>query len=250
MGLHQISSTFLWLVVGFVCLGAGVVQAEGSFRDEFVNPDPTNPDREPVTWVSDWDSEVLIQNEDLVIADTAGIGLDNVATAEVPADDFFAADAVVETQFRIIQGTNAGIMLRYAPGGQCYFGDVATSNFVRLQAVIGRCDTSDRISDIATIDVDALQEDVVMRLQAVGDQLSFWVWSADEMQPEVPTVTVRDSLYSDGRVGVYVDDVVTNGATQAAFRYFEAVVIPEPSTAVLSVLGLLGLLAWRRKHRP
>ena len=45
----RIDLAIICLIAGMVCLFSGPLRAQG-FRDDLANPDPTNPDRDPVTW--------------------------------------------------------------------------------------------------------------------------------------------------------------------------------------------------------
>jgi hypothetical protein len=91
------------------------------------------------------------------------------------------------------------------------------------------------------VDFNASEEDVVMRLEALGDQLRFWVWPADEARPEAPLVVADGAYLLGGAVGVIADDTGhgDGGKTNVEFRYFDATMIPEPSPGDFDGDGLL-----------
>jgi hypothetical protein len=219
MKTTQTMSTVLSLGIAFFCLGSGFVnssKADESFRDVFTEPDPTDPDREPVSWRLRWGGTIAVDNDDLIVQGQGLVG--------VVANDFNAKDVAIETQFRVLQGDYVGLAVRSKDiGDHCYYANLnRTSTYVALFT----CENSIQISEGIAIDTDATQQDVVMRLQVVRDHLSLWAWSAGTIRPEEPLVTAPASEdLIDGTVGVYVSSV-ENGPSEAAFRYFEAAVMP------------------------
>jgi hypothetical protein len=236
------------LVASVVCLGAGPLGAQG-FRDEFVNPDPSNPDREPVSWANEpgnttnlaiGDGNLFLRNDSL-----------RLATAFVDPADFAAENVAVESQFRLLEGTNVGLFVQTTTG-DCFFGHVAASThpFGPMLAGLIDCRIGNFIeqdSARAQVIFDVLEKDVVMRVEAIGNVLRMWVWPADEQRPDAPTALATTDRVPGRAMGLLVDDVDRNGPAAAVFRYYEATVIPEPSTAVTAGIGLLGLVAWRRR---
>jgi hypothetical protein len=197
-------------------VATGFLRADDSFSDDFNNPDPTNVAREPVTWNAAFGGTIAIENGDLIVSKTRGLSGAGVT-------GFTAENLSIESQFRIVQGTDAGIALRVQGENSvddCYFSDVSAT-----EARIYRCG-SIPLSDAVPVSFDATQQDVVMRLQAVDDELSLWVWPAGTAPPIEPLATVHHSDLTDGGIGVYVNPNVP-GPTQALFRYFNVSVIPD-----------------------
>jgi hypothetical protein len=95
----------------------------------------------------------------------------------------------------------------------------------------------------------------MMQLDVTGKEVSFWAWRHNEAMPSQPLVSYpNDSLQSGGiRLWVVSEDFNGAGEGQAAaeFRFVQVadMHIPEPSTAVLCVFGMMGLVAWPRKTR-
>ena len=242
MKAAQITATILWLAVGWVCLGTGSSQASESFRDDFTTPDPTNPGREPVTWITGLGDGIVIENESLVVGDSSG----NVGGANV--DGFLAQEVFIESQFRILEGTNAGIGLKREEPLPGVGGNITASSNPFSPMHVQLLEGSDVLVPAVPVDFDASTEDVVMRLQVLDGQMSLWAWPADEAMPDEPLVTAaRLPGLTDG-VGVYVDDIGGGTVSRAEFRYFEAVVVPEPSSSLLLGLALLSLASYRRQR--
>ena len=118
-----ITATALCLI-GLICLGTGLVEATQSFRDEFTNPDPTNPNRDPVTWTAFFGSSIAIENGNLVIGQASSAATLGFAYV----DGFSAQDATIEAQFQILEGTNAGIGFGNSDTLDGFGGNLTTSD--------------------------------------------------------------------------------------------------------------------------
>jgi hypothetical protein len=217
MNGNRIASAAIALVFGSGCyLQLDLAQASDSFSDDFVNADPTSPAREPVAWNTAFGGTIAIENGDLIVSKTRGLSGAGVT-------GFTAENLSIESQFRIVQGTNAGIALRVQGENtvnDCYLSDISATT-----AQIYRCGPVP-LTEAVPVKFDATQQDVVMRLQAVDDELSLWVWPAGGTPPVEPLATAHHSDLTDGGIGVYVSPNVP-GPTQALFRYFNVSVIPD-----------------------
>ncbi len=252
-----VNSIILMAVCGATFVGSGTtcaVWASDGFRDEFNDPqpaDPTAPDREPVTWgnASGNLANLNIVDGNFVVGTDLGL-----AMAFVDPVDFAAENVAVESQFRLIEGTNVGLFVQVSEteGGGCYFCHLAASTHPAgpMLAGIIDCSTGDWIDDARlSVDFDALEEDAVLRIEAVGNELKMWVWPADEVRPGLPSAVATTDRMPGGVVGLLVDQVDDSGPSEAAFRYFEAVVIPEPSTFLLLSVCSMFLFVLRRTSR-
>ena len=204
----QLASTALCFVIGWSHLTGEVSCADESFLDNFMVPEPTSSDRSPVTWKS-IGSDIVVENGSLIIGNQRwGLG-------GALVEGFRAGDISVETQFRILEGTQFGIALRLdEKESDCYLAELNIAS-----AELMRCG-SHQLSNSVSTDFDPRQEDVVMRMQISGDQLNVWAWPADETQPGKPLLTTRDSRYSEGVVGIFVNSA-DQRRTKAAVRYFK-----------------------------
>ncbi len=220
MKTRHSTSAVIWRIAAGVWLASclfGTVQASESFYDDFTNSSVTDAGRSPVTWRR-LGGVLTIENDGLNVR---GTGLSSAAVK-----NFSAKDVAIETQFRILQGTDAGIVVRLdtdVPNWVCDFADFAQSS---TNVALFRCGVI-ALSPSARIDVDPSEQDVAMRLQVVRDELSLWAWPADTTRPDEPLVTApatQDLL--DGTVALYVNNNDNRGPSEAIFRYFNAVVIP------------------------
>jgi hypothetical protein len=211
-----ITLAMLTLAVVTCGLTSRISRAADSFSDDFTNLDATNPEREPVTWRSVFGGNIAIESGDLIVQRASGL-------AGALVDGFTAQDISVATQFRILQGTDAGIGIRTTGStvSDCYFGNLDVAN----GAGLFRCGPIP-FGDSVPVNFDPTQEDAAMRLDVVGDQLRLWVWPADESQPEQPLATAHDSALSEGGVGVYVNPDF-GGSTEAVFRFVNVTVLAE-----------------------
>ena len=98
------------------------------------------------------------------------------------------------------------------------------------------------------IDVDITQKDVILQFDAIGDTLSLWVWRPGETMPASPQVTAVDGTHPDGVISLF-SARFDGPDPEAIFRYVHVDTkhIPEPSTALLTLVGLTCLLGWQRR---
>jgi hypothetical protein len=203
-----------WTVIMVFCFAPEIAPAMESFTDDFSNPDASNPDRNPATWRAVFGGSIAIADGDLVVGKSSGL-------AGALVDAFAAKDLAVETQFRIMQGTDAGIGIRTigANVSDCYFGNLDVAD----GAGLFRCGAT-ALGASVPVNVDPTNEDVAMRLEVVGDQLSLWVWPADETRPAEPLAVAHDSALAEGGVGVYINPDF-GGPTEAVFRFVNVEVL-------------------------
>ena len=104
----------------------------------------------------------------------------------------------------------------------------------------------------AQSDMDPTQEDLLMQFDVFGTELRFYAWRPDGPFPTEPVVSVTDgTIMHEGDIILGMSRTPT-GAHFGDFRFFqvatEPIPIPEPSSAVLIGLGLIGLAACRRRR--
>lgn len=91
-----------------------------------------------------------------------------------------------------------------------------------------------------------------MRFDLIGDELSMWAWPADDEMPIDPSVTLEDSFFESGYVGLFVAAGSIGGPNEfagAIFRNLEVIAIPEPSARLLCIVGMFMLLSVTRSKR-
>jgi hypothetical protein len=79
------------------------------------------------------------------------------------------------------------------------------------------------------------EEDVLLQFDAIGDQLSAWVWGIDEEMPRQPLLTATYRELSESAVTIFV-----NGGSSGYFRFIHVadIHIPEPSAVLLAAIAL------------
>jgi hypothetical protein len=55
----------------------------------------------------------------------------------------------------------------------------------------------------ATLPFDVDETELIIRVDAVGDQIKCWCWPADESMPATPQITLVDDVTPDGAFGLY-----------------------------------------------
>ena len=68
--------------------------------------------------------------------------------------------------------------------------------------------------------------------------------------PTIPQVSVTDSTYTEGTLGLFVGFQNSNRFKEGTFRYVHAadMHIPEPSTLMLAMLGMTSICCYRRRR--
>jgi hypothetical protein len=99
--------------------------------------------------------------------------------------------------------------------------------------------------------LNAHDTDVHMQLDVFGDTASIFAWADGQERPTSPLLTqhLDVSQMVEGNVGLWYGQwrPPLDALNTATFRFVE--VVPEPSTTLLAVLGLIGLAAISRRKR-
>jgi hypothetical protein len=206
-------------LVGSVATG-GIV-----FLDDFEDGSAT--DGAPVTW-----SPVPGATGSFEV-----IGGDYVLTHPTANEEMYShvhqytlADMSIRTQARLI-GSNAtwiGLGARGKPGVGTYVAALKNNSKLNIWRFgSGRSDWW----PLASVDVgiDPRAQDVLLRFDVVGNELSAWAWQEGDPMPAEPQVTTVHSEFATGGVGVGVDLGSRYSNSEAIFRYVE-VYVPIPPT--------------------
>ncbi len=125
--------------------------------------------------------------------------------------------------------------------GSAYFANIRGDGLITMGSFLGGQQT-------LPTDLNAVDQDVALQLDVIGNEVIASAWLADLSKPDSPfTVTFTDESarplgtigHSFGRGG---DD--PSGAF-ALFRSYQ--IVPEPSTVSLVAFAMLGLLGLRRR---
>jgi hypothetical protein len=83
-------------------------------------------------------------------------------------------------------------------------------------------------------------QDVNLQLDLFADSAALTAWVVGTQRPASPQIFIPnlpDFLPSEGRIGMWTAQRLANPVAPVAFRYFEAVPVPEPATASIVTAG-------------
>ncbi|MCO6044056.1 hypothetical protein NG895_09055 [Aeoliella sp. ICT_H6.2] len=164
------------------------------------------------------------------------------------------------------ENTRAGISMRVtgalATGFNTYNFEVQPSR-LSGRIVIARLEGLGAVDSVLASESIPLDEEIFLQASAIGDQLAFKVWSADETEPAEPQLTWTDSEYPTGTLGLYAyresgqgGGFVLGGEVSAVFDDLTfttptstARIIPEPATALVLVVAIAFAFVLRQLSR-
>lgn len=204
--------------------------------------DGSAADGMPVTWVSQtgtWDAS----SSDYV---STGNG---IRRSLIPALDL--ADTSVRARVRLdgdpSQTIALGVGIRRATGPFGYAADIVSDGTIGLYRVDGTPTPNALATTV--VPFETVGQDLLLQVDAMGDELSMWVWPVGEPMPTDPQVAVADSTYSSGSVGVL--GLSFDATHDATFRFVHVADthIPEPSSCLLAMVGVGSVLIVTRRLR-
>jgi hypothetical protein len=182
------------------------------FFDDFSDGDPA--DGSPVNWLPAWGVDATgytLTPEGLKVA---GAG-----AADPDGKLYIYSDVSVRVQIKRTSNHTdgewvSGLTVRWTdgePGG--YWIEVRPPNRFWL----GHRYRWRLKSAVLPFNVD--ERELIIRVDAVGDQINCWCWPADEPMPDEPQITLVENVVPDGQFGIYAG--VQGG--QAIYRWVEVV---------------------------
>jgi hypothetical protein len=115
-------------------------------------------------------------------------------------------------------GGNVGVVARFNPNTfSGYVGILDDGEQFALLRVDGGAIVE--LDGLDPIGIDAAT-DVIIELEAVGDQLNLFFWRPGEPKPDTPISSVTDSTYPSGRAGLVYNEDDDN--TAGVFRFAAA----------------------------
>ena len=140
-----------------------------------------------------------------------------------------------------VRGNGEGFFLGYGASidsaGRAFLfrleGDATTTPLIILNSISG-------------LEFNA-NDEVNLQLNAVGNRLSFTVWPESTDMPASPTLVAHDDMFSHGAVGFAFSEASSAPNSTALFREIRAVLIPEPSTLLLTSIACVLLLPLRKR---
>jgi len=222
----MIKTISLVLVLVLVLTLVGSIARGGIvFLDDFEDGSAT--DGAPVTW-----TPVPSATGSFEVIDG-----DYVLTRPSPIEEMYCyvnqyttlADTSIRTQARLIPGGWwLGLFTRGNLGEGLYIS--LLKNNERLE--IWRFGASYYVGSMlasADVGIDPRAQDVLLRFDVIGNELSAWAWREGDPMPAEPQVRAVHSEFATGGVGVAADLGSPLSNNKAIFRYVE-VYEPSPST--------------------
>ncbi|HUU17302.1 MAG TPA: LamG-like jellyroll fold domain-containing protein [Sedimentisphaerales bacterium] len=188
------------------------------FFDDFSDGDPA--DGSPVNWLSAGD-----EHHTGYTLTPEGLQVGSATAADRDGTPYIYRDVSVRVQIkRTSNHTNgeweSGLVCRWNDGGPGgYWIEVRPPNRFWL----GHRDRGRLKSAVLPFNVD--ERELIIRVDAIGDQFKCWCWPADEPMPDEPQITLVEDVVPDGTFALYAG---TQGG-QAIYRWAEAVSVEAPS---------------------
>jgi hypothetical protein len=202
-------------LVGSVATG-GIV-----FRDDFEDGSAT--DGIPVTWspVPGYTGSFEVIDGDYVMTRPS-----DIEEMYSLVNQYTLADTSIRTQARLI-GNAWWLLLgaRSTPAGTYV---ILMKNNARLEIWrFGPSASSSWMLAGANVGIDPREQDVLLRFDVIGNELSAWAWLVGDPMPAEPQVRTVHSEFATGVVGVAADLGSRLSNNEAFFRYVE---VYEPIT--------------------
>ena len=207
----------IWLVVAVVSLQAGVFVAPASGEiilfDDFSNGSATDGD--PATWHVP--PQITIEDQSMVIRKN-GLAFSTLTDSEFQN----MSDISVRTQVRLLEGAVAGMAVRHHDGSANYNGGVFAPLPAHPLSQVAYLDRTDPLLEFGTtpVDFDITQQDVLLQIDAFGNQIKFWAWPVGTPMPTDPLFSVVDNAHDSGTIAMFAGSEDGDQLPAvAAFRY-------------------------------
>jgi RNA polymerase sigma factor (sigma-70 family) len=166
------------------------------------------------------------------------------------------ADASIQAVVRLEGGGNdyAGVFARADNNGVSHTLEIEADGDVFLGIAVSGVGMG-TFTQVAT-DLRPTQEDVILRLDAIGNTMRAWVWRAGEAMPQEPLLTATDTANQvpTGVPGVFYGASIPPEPTLGTAIFRSVLVadmpIPEPSSLALGSLGAVALAILAFRSRP
>jgi len=203
----QVTTRYLLSVTVFLmvlCVHAG---AGPDFFEDFSDGNMT--DGLPVNWVYSTDPSV---------------GTEGFRAGDMDGNPYIYRDVSISAQIkRISDHTNSN----WVSGFVCRWSDGSTGGYwieVRppSQFLFGHRDRN--VLRSATLPFNVDETELIIRVDAVGDDLKAWCWPADESMPEEPQISLIDDVAPEGFVAIYW----SSRGGQSIYRWVKVVSLEVP----------------------
>ena len=207
-------------LVGSVATG-GIV-----FLDDFEDGSAT--DGAPVTWTP---LPGMTGSFEVIDGDFVMTRPSNIEEMYSAVNQYTLADTSIRTQARLI-GSRAWWLALLARGNPTDYTTYALLLFNNARLEIWRFGPPGPNSWMlagADVGIDPRAQDVLLRFDVIGNELSAWAWREGDPMPAEPQVTAVHSEFATGAVGIAADLGSRLSNNEAIFRYVE-VYEPSPPT--------------------
>ncbi len=206
----QRTTGYVWCIALLMALLCGNLQAQQtgpSFFDDFSDGNMT--DGVPVNWI---------------FGEDPGGGTEGYTAADPDGAYYIYRDVSISVQIkRISDHTNN----QWVSGFVCRWSDGPTGGYwieVRPPNRFWFGHRDRYVLRSATLPFDVDETELIIRVDAVGDQLKAWCWPADEPMPEEPQISLVDDVAPEGTIGTYAS---TQGG-QTIYRWVKVVSLDVP----------------------
>jgi hypothetical protein len=232
----------------------GTASAATVFFDDFEDGSAT--DGSPVAWQAATGRfpatsfSVLQGDLHLTVSQSNTIG-----TMFVPLPQALA-DASIQAVVRLEGGGNdlAGVFARADDSGVSHTLEIEADGDVFLGIAVAGAGMG-TFTQVAT-NLRPTQEDVILRLDAIGNTMRAWAWRAGEAMPQEPLLTATDTANQvpTGLPGIFYGTSIPPQPTLGTAVFRSVLVadmpIPEPSSLALGSLGAVALASLAFRLRP
>jgi len=188
------------------------------FFDDFSDGDPA--DGSPVNWGPVWGVDATgytLTPEGLKVAGAVALDKDD--------NPYIYRDVSVRVQIKRTSNHTdgnwvSGLTCRWNDGGPGgYWIEVRPPN----RFLLGH--RNRYVLRTASLPFNVDEKEFIIRVDAIGDQITCWCWPADEPMPDEPQITLVEDVVPDGMFSIYAG---AQGG-QAIYRWVEAVSTEAPS---------------------
>lgn len=214
------------------------------FFDDFSDGDPA--DGTPVKWLPregvDAGYGYVLTPEGLEVSGAEAAGPDGTP--------YIYRDVSVRIQIKRISNHTSGdwvsgLVLRWGGPTGGYWIEVRPPNRFWLGHM------KRYVLSSASLPFNVDEQELIIRVDAVGDQIKCWCWPAGQPMPEAPQITLIDDVTPDGSFGLYAG---TQGG-KAIYRWVEAVSTKVPivdfnGDGKVDIKDLLNLIKYWGQNEP
>ncbi|MCK4787691.1 MAG: hypothetical protein KAV87_28310, partial [Desulfobacteraceae bacterium] len=213
---NQVKTRYLLSAIVSLMLLCANAWAGLYFFEDFSDGDPT--DGSPVNWLPAWGVDATGY-----VLTPEGFKVAGAAAADPDGTPYIYRDVSVRVQIRRISNHTSG---DWVSGFALRWGGVTGGYWIEVRPPnrfwFGHRDRYTLRRTNLPFKVD--EQELMIRVDAVSDQLKAWCWPAGEPMPEEPQISLVDNVAPEGVIALYAS---TQGG-QAIFRSVEIVSLEVP----------------------